>query len=255
MITNSQPDLRVAVDESQLATHCAAYIADLLARTIRTRSQATLAISGGNTPKPMFEILARAPLDWSKIHLFWVDERCVPPDNEQSNFRMAQESLVRGSGLPPYNVHRIHGELLPEEAAIRYVNEIESFFSLAPGELPAFDVLHRGMGPDAHTASLFPGEPLIGNRTGIAAHVWVEKLRMWRITLLPGVLLRAASTVMEVAGQDKAEPLWNVLYGPDDPFQFPCQIATRGSERAVWFLDAAATAKLRQAPQTSAAGS
>jgi 6-phosphogluconolactonase len=100
------------------------------------------------------------------------------------------------------------------------------------------------MGPDAHTASLFPGEPLIDNRTGIAAAVWVEKLRSHRVTLLPGVLLAARHTVLQVAGEDKADAVRNVLKGPEDPHKYPCQIATRGSEQAVWFLDKAAASKL-----------
>jgi 6-phosphogluconolactonase len=110
--------------------------------------------------------------------------------------------------------------------------------------LPAFDIIHRGMGDDAHTASLFPGEPLIGNMAGIAAPVFVEKLNMHRVTLLPGVLQKARNTVVLAAGQDKAEPLFQVLRGPEDPFRFPCQIATRNWQNATWFVDRAAAAKL-----------
>ena len=105
--------------------------------------------------------------------------------------------------------------------------------------------MHRGMGADAHTASLFPGEPLISDRTGIAANVWVEKLKMARVTLLPGVLLAAKNTVLQVAGADKAEPLYNVLNGPEDPVKYPCQLGTRNGSGAVWFLDEAAAAKVR----------
>ena len=101
-----------------------------------------------------------------------------------------------------------------------------------------------GMGPDAHTASLFPGEPLIGDRTGTAAAVYVSKLKMHRVTLLPGVLLAAKKTVLLAAGDDKAEPLFQVLRGPEDPFRFPCQVATRGALNALWFIDRAAAAKL-----------
>jgi 6-phosphogluconolactonase len=243
-MAGSKPDLRKFSSSLQAAAACAAFIADLLNRRVAANGIATLAISGGSTPKPMFENLAAAKLDWSKIHIFWVDERCVPPDHEQSNFKMADATLLRPAGVPPGRAHRIYGELPPDEAAGKYVFEIQTVFSLAPGALPVFDLLHRGMGPDAHTASLFPGEPLIADRTGIAAHVWVEKMKMDRVTLLPGVLLAAVQTVLEVAGADKAEPLYEVLYGPDDPFRFPCQIATRGSDRAVWFLDEAAAAKV-----------
>jgi 6-phosphogluconolactonase len=166
----------------------------------------------------------------------------VPPDDNQSNYKLANETLLGPAKVSASNVHRIQGELDPKEAARRYVVQISEFFGST--ELPEFDLIHRGMGPDAHTASLFPGDPLIDDRTGIAASVWVEKMKSHRVTLLPGVLLKAHQTVLQVAGADKAEALFNVLRGPEDPKQYPCQLGTRGSDRAVWFLDKAATAKL-----------
>ncbi len=192
----------------------------------------------------MFEDLAKSDLDWSRIHIFWVDERCVPPSDDRSNFKEANQSLLIPAKVPQENIHRILGELDPAEAAEKYVADIKRFFELKPGQLPVFDVLHRGMGPDAHTASLFPGEPLIRNQSDIAAHVWVEKMKMDRITLLPGVLDAARHTVLQVTGTDKAGSVHDVLYGPEDPLQYPCQIATRGSNKAVWFLDQAAAAQV-----------
>jgi 6-phosphogluconolactonase len=233
----STTDLRISNDPEQNARECADHIGGIL------QNGGKLAISGGNTPKRMFQLLAQSGLDWSKIHVFFVDERCVPPDNEASNYRMANAALFEPAEIPKSNVHRIWGELDPAEAARKYVEEIKLVFG--PG-LPVFDVIHRGMGADAHTASLFPGEPLIGDRRGIAANVWVAKLNMARVTLLPGVLLAAKNTVLQVAGADKAEPLYNVLNGPEDAFQYPCQLGTRGDDsRAVWFLDEAAAAKVR----------
>ncbi len=128
----------------------------------------------------------------------------MPPTDQQSNFKLANEHLLVPAGVPHVNIHRVLGELTPDEAAIWYIEEIERFFELKTGEFPSFDLLHRGIGPDAHTASLFPGEPLIHNRTGIAAAVWVEKMKSHRVTLLPGVLLKAARTVIQAAGEDKA---------------------------------------------------
>ena len=235
---------RIAADAQTSAGNCAAHILATLSEALESRPRVALAISGGSTPKLLFARLAKADFDWSKVHIFWVDERCVPPEDQQSNFKLANETWLVPAKIRRANVHRIHGELTPEEAAIRYIEEIRQFFELGKHQLPAFDVIHRGMGPDAHTASLFPGEPLIANRTGIAAAVWVEKLQSHRVTLLPGVLLAARHTVLQVAGGDKAEPLYNVLKGPEDPFQFPCQIATRGSGKAIWFIDKAAASKL-----------
>ena len=235
----SGPDVRTFQTPEDAARECAAYIRSLLAG----KERATFAISGGSTPKLLFADLAKAELDWSKVHIFWVDERCVPPDNAESNFRMANETLLVPARIPEENIHRIYGELSPPQAAARYVSEIKKAFGQKNGGLPTFDVLHRGMGGDAHTASLFPGTPLVHDRTGIATNVWVEKMKMDRITLLPGVLLTAKHTVLQVAGAEKAEALKHVLRDPEDFERYPCQIASR-DERAVWFLDKAAAAQL-----------
>jgi 6-phosphogluconolactonase len=189
----------------------------------------------------MFETMARSGFDWSGIDLFQVDERCVPPDHEMSNFRMIREALLSHVHLPDARIHRIHAELTPDEAAVHYGEEIRQSFKLELHALPVFDVIQRGMGADAHTASLFPGEPLIENTTGIVAAVWVEKLKQHRITLLRGVLERARHTLLLVSGADKAEGLRQVLEGPRDLMRHPCQIA---SEDAEWFVDESAAAKL-----------
>jgi 6-phosphogluconolactonase len=172
-----------------------------------------------------------------------VDERCVPPTDGQSNFKLADDALLTPAKIPLQNIHRVYGELPPEEGAARYVADIAAVFQVKKGELPVFDMLHRGMGPDGHTASLFPGEPLIADRTGIAAHVWVEKTKMDRVTLLPGVLLAAKHTVLQVSGAEKADALKHVLTGPEDLLSYPCQLGSRG-EKATWFLDEAAAAQL-----------
>jgi 6-phosphogluconolactonase len=236
--------LRVSPTAEEVADAAAQYVLETLSEALKSQLHATFAISGGSSPKAMFSKLAKSGFEWSNVHIFWVDERCVPPADNQSNFKMADETLLTPARISKYNVHRIHGEMTPDEAAVRYIEEIKQFFQLDEHGLPAFDLVHRGVGPDAHTASLFPGEPLIANRTGIAAAVWVEKMRSHRVTLLPGVLLAARHTLLQVVGQDKAEAVYNILKGPDDPFQFPAQIATRGSDKAVWFLDKAAASKL-----------
>jgi 6-phosphogluconolactonase len=238
-----EPQVRIANTPADSARDCSAFILEALAESLRNSPRATLAISGGSTPKLLFAEMARAAFDWSKVHIFWVDERCVPPADSQSNFKMANDTLLQAAHIPLLNIHRVYGELPPGEGAARYVAEIKTFFILAEGELPVFDVLHRGMGPDAHTASLFPGEPLIANRSGIAAHVWVEKMKMDRVTLLPGVLLAAKKTVLQVAGDDKATGVRQVLTEPEDYFRYPCQIASR-DEKAIWFLDRPAAAML-----------
>ena len=229
-------------DGSQAATACGRQILEWLDGAIAEQGQATLAISGGSSPRPMFEMFARTRFDWDQVHLFWVDERGVPPSDVQSNFKLADEAWLAPAQFPRANVHRIEGELSAQTAAQRYSAALMKFFKLAPGEMPRFDAIHRGMGPDAHTASLFPGEPLIEDRSGLAAAVWVEKFKQWRITLLPGVLEAARHTAVLVTGADKAQALAAVLSAPYNPIEHPAQIATRKQDPAVWFVDAAAAA-------------
>ncbi|MDQ6759930.1 MAG: 6-phosphogluconolactonase [Acidobacteriota bacterium] len=227
-------------DAQKASEACAHAIVTLLEDRLSGESHASLAISGGSTPKLMFPELAKAKLNWRDIHLFWVDERGVPPTDPQSNFLLAQQYLIGPANIPKANVHRIHAELPPDQAAEQYVDDIRSFFNLSPGELPHFDVIHRGIGSEAHTASLFPGEPLIDDRDQIAAAVYVEKVSQWRITLLPGVLLAAQHTVMLVAGADKADAMHAIFEEPYDPKKYPAQISAHHGRSVTWFLDEAA---------------
>jgi 6-phosphogluconolactonase len=232
-------DLRVFSNSRDAAEHCAAQILEYL----NISPQSTLAISGGSSPKPMFEMFASAKFDWNRVQLFWVDERCVPPTDSQSNFKLANDTWLATAKFPESNIHRVQTERDPEDAAEVYADELRLVF----GEgVPRFDVIHRGMGPDAHTASLFPGEPLIDDRTGLAGAVFVEKLNSHRVTLLPSVLLAARHTVMLVTGADKALPLADVLYGPHDPKKFPCQLTERDGGDVAWFLDPASAANIRK---------
>jgi 6-phosphogluconolactonase len=159
-------------DAASAAEACAHHVIGLLEEVLSGQEFATLAISGGSTPKLLFQKLAASKFQWDHVHLFWVDERCVPPTDEESNYKLAEESLIKPAHIPDRLVHRVHGELAPEAAAQRYVDEIRDFFGLSEGEMPRFDVVHRGIGPDAHTASLFPGDPSIANRDDIAAAVF-----------------------------------------------------------------------------------
>lgn len=227
-------------DSKAAAEACARHILGDLEEALSGESAATLAISGGTSPRLMFQEMSRQRFEWERVHIFWVDERAVPPLDSQSNYKMAQECLLTPARVPARNVHRIRAELRPEVAAARYEQEIRDHFGLAAGDEPHFDVMHRGMGPDAHTASLFPGEPLIDDREGLAGAVYAEKMTQWRITLLPRVLLAAKKTVMLVTGADKAQALRDVVYEPYDPKRLPAQITAHHGRSVVWFLDQAA---------------
>jgi 6-phosphogluconolactonase len=229
-------------DPASTSEACAHHISGLLEEVLSGQERASIAISGGETPLLLFRNLARSGLAWDRVHVFWVDERCVPATDPQSNYRLAEEALITPARVPRRNLHRIDCELRPEHAARRYVSEIQDFFGLERGEFPHFDVMHLGMGPDAHTASLFPGSSLLDDREQIAAPVFVPHLQQSRVTLLPGTLLAARHTVFLVTGEDKADAVRSVFKAEYDAKRYPAQMASHHSRRVAWFLDQPAAA-------------
>jgi 6-phosphogluconolactonase len=236
---NTHPDPRAT------AAACAQHISALLEQALAEQEHATLAVSGGSTPKLLFESMMSSGFKWDRVHLFFVDERCVPPNDAESNYRLANENLIIPAHIPPAQIHRIHGELIPETGAQQYVEDIRNFFGLEEGEQPHFDVIQLGMGPDAHTASLFPGETAIEDREHIAGAVHVQKMTTkWRITLLPSALLAGKNTVFLVAGDDKAPGVGDVFHKDFDPKHYPAQLFSRQGHNVTWFLDQAAAAQV-----------
>jgi 6-phosphogluconolactonase len=223
------------------AQACGRRVLALLEHAVAERGRATLAVSGGSSPRPMFETLARSGFGWEAVDVYWVDERCVPPDHPHSNFRLANGVWLEPARVPAANIHRVLGEIDPHEAAALYDQALR--------RVEHFDVIHRGMGADAHTASLFPGDPLIDDHQRFAAAVYAAGLKQWRVTMLPRVLLSARHTVILAAGAGKAAALDAVLTGPYDPKKYPAQIAARNSKRATWFVDEAAAALLPAGPE------
>jgi 6-phosphogluconolactonase len=221
-------------------------IADLLNAAVIERDTARFAISGGSSPKVMFAELAKLDVRWDKVQIYWVDERVVPPDHPDSNFKMAMEYLITPAGISERNLNRIAGERYPEEAAAHYASELMVGFGLKEGEVPVFDVIHRGMGPDSHTASLFPGDPLVEDEYEIVSHTYVEKFNSHRVTLMPAVLKAARHTVVLAPGADKAEALQAVLDGPINLSEHPAQIAATPPYPTEWFIDEPAARLLRQ---------
>jgi len=230
-------------DAEAVIEAAAHFVLGRLEDALAGREYATLALSGGSSPKELFRRLAAARFQWERVHFFWVDERCVPPTHDDSNFRLAQETLLSLAHISKHQIHRIAGELRPELAARRYAEEIQEFFGLEEDAQPHFDVVQLGLGPDGHTASLFPGEPLIENRSGIAAAVYVEKFNTWRVTLLPGALLAARHTFFLTTGEEKADAVHAVLTEEYNPLRWPAQVITHHGRKVVWFLDHAAAKK------------
>jgi 6-phosphogluconolactonase len=206
----------VVADRAAAATACAEVLARLLRAALAERGEAHIALNGGSTPRPVYEQLATMLDDWSGVHAWFCDERCVAPDDEESNFRLAAETLIPLAGLPPERVHRMRGELGPHEGARAYAAELAEHLELDDAGIPVLDVVHLGLGPDGHTASLFPDHPAL-RVTGWAT-VGVDdspKPPPERISLSLACLNAARARVLHVVGEDKAAPLARALGTPE----------------------------------------
>jgi 6-phosphogluconolactonase len=203
----------------------------------------SLFLSGGNTPKSLYELLAadpyRSQVNWSKIGIFFGDERCVPPDHPDSNYRMAHNAMLSKLPIPESNIHRMRGEIDPEAASIEYGKLLKSTFG---DDGP--DMVLLGMGPDGHTASLFPGTTALKETDHRCVADFVPKFDSWRITLTYPFLNKAKLVLVLVAGADKAEILKEVLEGPRDPGRLPIQ-GIEPVGQMTWLLDTAAASRLK----------
>jgi 6-phosphogluconolactonase len=217
---------------------------------IAARGRFTIALAGGSTPKRLYELLAEPPLreqiDWTNVEIFWGDERSVPPDHKDSNFRMAKLAMLDKVPVPAARVHRIEAERADRDAAAaEYQAEIARVFGVsATGEPPAFDLVLLGMGPDAHTASLFPGTIALTETTRWVVTNYVDKFTTYRVTMTAPILNRARCVMFLVAGPDKAAPLAEVLDGPPEPVRLPAQLIRPTAGELLWFIDTAAAARL-----------
>lgn len=205
-----------------------------------------VALSGGSTPKALYSLLAspeyRDRVDWSRVHFFWGDERCVPPDHPESNYRMVRETLLSKINPPPENIHRMLGEMEPRRAAAAYEAELQKFFGQADGELPRFDLIFLGLGEDGHTASLFPGSAALQETARWVATAYVERLRAHRLTLTLPVINAAAQVSFLVAGESKSAIVKAILEKDSLPTRYPAGRVSPVSGKLTWFVteDAAA---------------
>jgi 6-phosphogluconolactonase len=238
-----------------MALAAAHLFASRVERAVATRGVARIAISGGSTPKAIFQLLADPSgpflntVPWSKLELYWVDERCVGPDDPESNYGVCRDLLLSKVPLPAENVFRMEGELDPEEAAARYESVLRNAMKLEGAESPAFDLVALGMGPDGHTASLFPHTPALDEigRLVVANHV--AQKDTWRITLTWPVINQAAEVVFEIDGASKTDVLAEVLTGPRDIERLPSQLIRPSNGKLLFLLDEAAAAKLPPATE------
>jgi len=238
-------EIRTYSDADHLARAAAEHFVTLASEAIAARGQFTVALSGGSTPRAAYALLAAEDVDWPRVHVFWGDERCVPPDHLDSNYRLAREALLDHVPLPVGNVRRIRGEINPEQAAADYERTLRSFFARHPEEPTAcFDLILLGMGEDGHTASLFPGTAALNEQTRWVVAHYVDKLRAWRVTLTPVVINAAAQVTFIVSGAGKADRLREVLTGPYRPDALPAQIVRPTDGRLLWLTDEAVVAHL-----------
>lgn len=243
-------ELRTFDDLDELARAAAEEIAKSAEEAVAARGRFTIALSGGNTPKPVYRLLEQEPrIDWDRVHVFWGDDRHVPPNHPDSNFGMAMDELLSKVSIPLDNVHRMRTEKPDaERAAEEYAWTLRSAFDLddlGEGEWPRFDLVLMGIGADGHTASLFPGSEAVRERSRLVIAPWVSSLGTFRITLTAPVFNHAALALFLVSGEEKAEALRAVLEGDFQPDRFPAQVVRPEEGKLLWLVDRAAARCLR----------
>src|SRR4051794_1513681 len=238
----TSPEIKALPDPAAVAQDAAERLLELSEAAIETAGRFSVALSGGSTPKALYQILAspqyQSQIDWPNVDVFFGDERCVPPDHAESNYRMAKEALLSKVPLPGDNVYRMRGELPdPNEAAREYGETLKEKFG--DGGL---DLVLLGMGPDGHTASLFPETKALDEPKHRCVANFVAKLEAWRLTMTAPFINRARNVIFLVTGAEKAASLAQVLEGPREPHRFPAQLILPAEGKLTWLLDIAAAA-------------
>ena len=240
----AQPEVRILKTAPELFEAGAAEFAAQASQAVRGNGRFTVALSGGSTPKTLYSLLATKPnIPWDKICFFWGDERHVSPDHPESNYRMAHEALLSKVPVRPENVFRVHAEEKDAAAAAsQYEQAVKDFFHLSPGEFPRFDLILLGLGPDGHSASLFPGTSALNETRHLVVANWVPKFNTHRITFTFPVLNAAACVLFLASGADKAPILHQVL--ENSAADLPSQKVQPSNGKLIWLVDAAAASAL-----------
>jgi 6-phosphogluconolactonase len=251
------PLVNVFADAAALAAAASERFADAADLAIADRGRFVVALSGGSTPRRTFELLAREPLasrvNWSRVHVVWGDERCVPPTDAESNYRMAREALLGQVPVPAENIHRMRGEDDPANAAASYEATLRTLFRIPNGP-PSFepgrniDLALLGLGDNGHTASIFPGSAIVDERDRWVSAEYVPAVAMWRITMTAPLLNAASEILFLVSGGAKSSVLKQVLEGPRHPQELPAQLIAPTRGRIQWLVDRAAAADLEAMP-------
>ena len=245
-------EIIIVEDQQAMSRTAADLFLERADAVLKTRAFCSVVLSGGSTPKELYSLIASAPdikdnIEWEKVHFFWGDERHVPPDHPQSNFRMAHDAMLSELALPPENIHRIPSEdAEAHRAARRYEHELTYFFQLKNDQYPRFDLIWLGLGADGHTASLFPQSAALTEQRHFVTANRVEKLQSHRITMTLPVLNHARCIIFLVSGAGKAEALKQVLKGGDRARQLPAGLIQPLNGKIYWIIDRAAASKLSQ---------
>ncbi len=245
----SERNIHIYPTSQSLLEAAAQHLVHHARQAITARNAFTIALAGGSTPQGLYARLAAPPfhsqLDWTKIRFFWGDERHVPPDHADSNYRMAHEALLSHLPISMAQIHRVPSEL-PDvhTAADQYEAMLRKQFEVSEPESPCFDFILLGMGPDAHTASLFPGTPALHETRRLVAAPWVETFQTSRITFTPVLLNHARHVTFLICGNAKAKTLHAVLEGPFQPDVLPAQIIRPQAGTLTWFVDQEAAGEL-----------
>jgi 6-phosphogluconolactonase len=242
---SKDPQVSVFPDIDALSRAAAERFVSLSRAAIRSHGRFATALSGGSTPRLLYALLGSLPhrenIDWKRVHIFWVDERCVAPSHEESNYKLVADALLLKAAVPEENVHRIHGEEGPGPAAEIYEEELRKFFVASPK--PVFDLVILGAGVDGHTASLFPGSALLQERMRDVVPIYRERPDVDRVSLTLPVLNRAANVLFLVAGNNKADIVYEVLKS-DNQKQYPAGRVQPVNGILSWFIDKAAASKI-----------
>jgi 6-phosphogluconolactonase len=233
----AEREIIIRRDIAELSRQSAERFSQLVNRSVQGSGRFTVALSGGSTPKHLYSLLAspdyKERILWNNVHLFWGDERCVPPDHPESNFGMVRESLLSKIKIPAENIHRMAGEREPQAAAAEYEKHLQEFFGLESGALPRFDLILLGIGDDGHTASLFPGSDALNETERLVIAPFVEKLNSYRLTLTLPVLNSGAEVWFLVTGSSKAAAVKQALSGSSE---LPAAEVQPVNGRPVWFI-------------------
>ncbi len=241
-----KPEIYIFKDIEELSHTAALLFSEQATQSITERHRFLVALSGGSTPTRLFELLAtdfRERVNWSKVHIFWADERCVPPEDAGSNYGQAREVLLSRVPIPDANIHRIQGELPPAEAAQDYALILKEFAS-PPLQWPRFDLVYLGMGEDGHTASLFPGSPVDVSESTLPVTAHYQGRPADRVTLTPPVFNSAHMIAFMATGGNKATTFAEVLAGSHDPTAYPAERIHPTEGRLIWLVDEAMASKL-----------